>query len=1528
MSMQLVKRGPELETLVSENFAFRPVSSVQLLKPFEKVPFVQQNLLQINENYLVCSCGDENTVNVVEMSKFREQIAKLDGQQDQEGEEQNTVEFDLTYPVNEVVVYIGISNGYIIVVTEQSTLFLVSLENALDSASWNSGKLKFSGPETFTGITMCSIFNTSEIMVLYENNELYQLSLENGSLSSTLFGKNITYVDTFLNETLAYATTEAFCVAGKLFKLDFTDDDDEEDSKELCPISITFISKTKVLCCIGENVAADTEDVFYNYKTYVVDLNNASFSETYDVTPAFATLLRKPCCYNLHLVNYIKDVSFVSVLASSSSSELSVVSINEKKGGAVCVEQSVQESDRAILPMDENTDEDTTPVGIALDCWNKEINLEKQLGEHAGEVDQKEYPLVYVLNNQGKMQIFAFLYANFTDININKAIECIPQSSLRGSSSDNSKDLPTTKQEGFQKPFSDEGKLKQATSGKSIFGQTASEKSSFGTPSFGSSGFGTSGFAQSNSKPNSETSTFEQQVSGGSIFGKPAFDQSGFGKLATEESVSGQSGFGQSGFGQSGFGQSGFGQSGFGQSGFGQSGFGQSGFGQSGFGKAAPDGKANTNFSFGAFGSNEVDKGKPSFGGFGSFGKTESNSPFADLAAQKSSSPFANLTAKKENSPFAVLNSDESKQESSLFVNNQSTSDSIFDKTFGKNKDENAWIKNSSFANSNVADSDQFGKSLAAKSEVEKPWSEKKGPVFGKYNPPSIISAENGQKAADSADTLDFSFGNLSTSNEQNAETETLRANKNQTEKSVNEDLSNSLQNTEIEDSNKNASGQQSSGGLFSSSANSSLFDTAKSNVKPAFSFGGSTSLVNNGSKNKSSFQFDDLKTGALKSPIFGTSQDEKTKESSPFESFSNFNNKSQHSLQTITFGKKTEGNGTENPFSKNLSGNKGDQQAKGVKTPIAEISGKSSTSQNDDKVPAEGKTETFDQIQGDDTKDMKQHEMEQISVGDTSEKIEQDDNEKNKTATGGSNKEEEEEEATDLSEDESTKSIIVGSPQAEIVHANNKDNTDNKNDGHEVNENGEQQISDEAAATLEQAEKPKNIDGSEISSVASKLKGETSQQGIDKTERSSENQQLDVGEASKETVAVDKPVNSENENGQDNDKVVDKSSVLELNKDEDGWVNIDDVHDEDKPDNKATTETESIEVVPEAVSKELCTVSTQVPGPVKDIKSLTDPVDVVSTSVMVKAETACAMAQTHPPLTKDEQTLAFEGEEEYLNKVYVSTPLRKYYCAQYVPSSGNQCKTNILKVLSTLVSVVDNELIALEKNVESFDSYFRDQVKPTYAKSIKCINPNYQWRMDECKKFVELIDFDSEIAQVCELLSKVNKLRDLVLDLDHSKLEERFESLNQEKEHVVNKTDSLSVTQLRIKLELNQKITDLTSKLEKVSDLIKVLKMYSLLEENGNAGNVVKNYLRELPDRTSLLEEVQKLRIEIGELQSQKSDQLEPQNSFGATSNKVLAAKKNSTVIETAMKMNARRALGGVLKNRNLEKKNYGVLK
>ncbi|KAL6948703.1 hypothetical protein ACO0QE_001176 [Hanseniaspora vineae] len=1607
MSMELVKKGTELETFVSENFAFKPVSSIQLLKPFEKVPFVQQNLLQINEKYLVCSCGDDNTVNVVETSKFREQIAKLDQDSEQQVSE-NSVEFDLSYPVNETVVYIGISNGHIIVVTEQSTLFLVPLENALDSASWDSKKFKFAGPETFGTITMCIVFSTSEILALYENNELYQVSLKNGSLNSKLFGKDITYIDTFLNNTLAYATTEGFFADGKSFKLDFTGDDDEEENKELCPISITFISKTKVLCCIGENVAADAEDVFYNYKTYVVDLNDLTFSETYDVTPAFATLLRKPCCYNLHLVNYIKDAPFVSVLANSSSSELSVVSVSEKEGTKVCVEQSVQESDRAILPMDENTDEDTTPVGMALDCWNREISLEKQLGEHAGEVDQNQYPLVYVLNNQGKLQIFAFLYANFEDININKAIEFMPQSSSNISSAEKSetinlpsisRDLSEREQQGAQNFFSGKEKAEQSTSAKP-FGQTAFDQSSSGTPSFGASAFGQPAFGQSTSEAASKPSIFGQPPSGGlafgqpalegTSFGQPAFGQSGFGKLGNGEPLSGKSSagdstfgkpafgqtdfgkpafgqtdfgkpafgqtdfgkpafgqtdFGKPAFGQTDFGKPAFGQTDFGKSTFGQTDFGKSTFGQPAFGQTASASNKNSNFSFGGLVSTGSDENKTSFGGFGSFGNTNAGSPFAAQPAQENASPFANLTAKNETSPFGGLKFDESSQKGSFFMQNQSLSDSISEKPFGQNNNKDTMMKNSAFGNT-------------------------KGPVFGDYNPPSTNSAGSDQKTSDVTDTLDFSFGNLSTSNDDNTDKEPLKTNEGQTEQRIEEDLSNSLKTTEIKDLNKEKSLQHPSGPSFTSFKEPSLFGTAQSNVKPAFSFGGSTSLVDNDSEKKSSFKFTEVKTDDFKSPAFDSPQDMNSKESSPFKSFLNFDKKS-HPSQKFSFTNRSENNVVEMPFS---SDSKEDGQADDGKTDIAETPEKSKAAREEDiKLAATETATVHDQINSSNEQDIKE-KTEQTFTKETLDEIEQANKEGDKAVTDAANMKKEN--AADELKEESTKNTSVGDTQSETVHENDKVNGEDEQDVSEVNDNDGQDQSDAAASTVKPAKEIKNTDVGETENegkseetqnreklteettsislsvnqndepvfpsnaeesgeenVVPQPEGETVENGSDENEKLSDTQQPGIEKIPNESAAAadddDNAAESQNENGQENDQTshekvisgqLENTTISDLSKDEDGWVNIDDTHDEDKADNSATTEAESVEVVPEVASKEIYSVSTEVSAPVKNMESLTEPIDVLSASVLAKAETSCAMAQTNPPLTKDEQILAFEGEEEYLNKVYVPVSLRKYYCADYVPSSGQQYETKILKVVASLVSVVENELIALGKNIEMFDNYFRDQVRPTYAKSVKCINPNYQWRMNECKKFLELIDFDSDLANLVELLSKVHKLKELVSDFDHTKLDEHFESLSQEKERVAYKTDSLSVTQLRIKLKLGQKTTDLTSKLEKVSDLIKVLKMYSLLEENGSADKVVKKYLSELPDRSFLLDEIQKLRVEIGELKSQKSGQLELHNSLDANSNKALAAKRNSAVVETAMKMNARRTLGGVLKNRVLE--------
>ncbi|KAG7883562.1 hypothetical protein KL938_002799 [Ogataea parapolymorpha] len=293
----------------------------------------------------------------------------------------------------------------------------------------------------------------------------------------------------------------------------------DEDRK---PIFVTALEPDSWLVILG----GETEDD--DTKSYVVTRIGATFekSEAYDICMPFGVIPRKLSFYALHLHNWSSTYPHLAFLTSSKSTEFNTLTKTQQL-------LQLNDSDRAQMPLDPDSGDDDTPLGLVLDLTGKLEVLEPcQQVEKCGPL-----PKMIALTNRGQLLVWNIWLS--TDINAGKVdLEAARKAALAETGRTEVIQSTKGKQAVPEQTLPKDSGSSFSQNKISLFGQSEKPaiQNPFGSSAAISSPFGKSGFSA---------------ASGSSAFGKSGFGQSAFGSAASGSSNS--SGFGQSGFGSSGF---------------------------------------------------------------------------------------------------------------------------------------------------------------------------------------------------------------------------------------------------------------------------------------------------------------------------------------------------------------------------------------------------------------------------------------------------------------------------------------------------------------------------------------------------------------------------------------------------------------------------------------------------------------------------------------------------------------------------------------------------------------------------------------------------------------------------------------------------------------------------------------------------------------------------------------------------------------------------------------------------------------
>ena len=581
----------EVPTETSEDFGFKFLGQKQILPSFnEKLPFASlQNLDISNSKSLFVAASGSKAV-VGELQLLRDHITS----------DSTPLTFKWEKEIPDVIFVCF--HGDQVLVSTRNALYSLDLEELSEFRTVTS----FEKPV----FQLKNVNNT--LVILNSVNDLSALDLR--TKSTKQLAQNVTSFDVTNSQLAVLLKDRSFQSFAwrngemeKQFEFSLPSELEELPVEEYSPLSVTILSPQDFLAVFGNVISETDDEVSYDQKMYIIKHidGSASFQETFDITPPFGQIVRFPYMYKVTLSGLIEPDANVNVLASSCSSEVSIWDSKQ-------VIEPSQDSERAVLPISEETDKDTNPIGVAVDVVTSGTILEPCSG-----VDTIErLPLVYILNNEGSLQIVGLFHVaaiksghysiNLESLEHEKSLsptsEKIP---IAGQEQEEKKKNNESSKALSENPFTSANTsgftfLKtQPAAANSLQSQSSS---TFGAPSFGSSAFKID--LPSVSSTSTGVASSEQDAtdpaSAKPVFGKPAF-----GAIAKEPSTS-ESAFGKPSFGAPSFGSgnssveppasgSAFGKPSFGTSAFGTSSsnetnsgsiFGKAAFGSSSFAPA------------------------------------------------------------------------------------------------------------------------------------------------------------------------------------------------------------------------------------------------------------------------------------------------------------------------------------------------------------------------------------------------------------------------------------------------------------------------------------------------------------------------------------------------------------------------------------------------------------------------------------------------------------------------------------------------------------------------------------------------------------------------------------------------------------------------------------------------------------------------------------------------------------------------------------------------------------------------------
>ncbi|EDZ71550.1 YIL115Cp-like protein [Saccharomyces cerevisiae AWRI1631] len=1479
----------EVPTETSEDFglSFR---SKQILPSFnEKLPFASlQNLDISNSKSLFVAASGSKAV-VGELQLLRDHITS----------DSTPLTFKWEKEIPDVIFVCF--HGDQVLVSTRNALYSLDLEELSEFRTVTS----FEKPV----FQLKNVNNT--LVILNSVNDLSALDLR--TKSTKQLAQNVTSFDVTNSQLAVLLKDRSFQSFAwrngemeKQFEFSLPSELEELPVEEYSPLSVTILSPQDFLAVFGNVISETDDEVSYDQKMYIIKHidGSASFQETFDITPPFGQIVRFPYMYKVTLSGLIEPDANVNVLASSCSSEVSIWDSKQ-------VIEPSQDSERAVLPISEETDKDTNPIGVAVDVVTSGTILEPCSG-----VDTIErLPLVYILNNEGSLQIVGLFHvAAIKSGHYSINLECLEHEK---SLSPTSEKIPIAGQEQEEKKKNNESSkalsenpftsantsgftfLKtQPAAANSLQSQSSS---TFGAPSFGSSAFKID--LPSVSSTSTGVASSEQDAtdpaSAKPVFGKPAF-----GAIAKEPSTS-ESAFGKPSFGAPSFGSgkssvespasgSAFGKPSFGTPSFGSgnssveppasgSAFGKPSFGTPSFGSGnssvepPASGSAFGKPSFGtpSFGSGNSSVeppasgsafGKPSFGtsAFGTASSNETNSGSIFGKAAFGSSSFAPANNELFGSNFTIskptVDSPKEVDSTSPFPSSgdqsedESKSDVDSSSTpFGTKPNTSTKPKTNAFDFGSSSFGSGFSKALESVGSDT---------TFKFGTQASPFSSQLGNKSPFSSFTKD--------------DTENGSLSKGSTSE-INDD------NEEHESNGPNVSGNDLTDSTVEQTSSTRLLETPSDEDGEVVEEEAQKSPI--GKLTETIKKSANIDMAGLKNPVFGNHV--KAKSESPFSAFATNITKPSSTTPAFSFGNSTmnkSNTSTVSPMEEadtKETSEKGPITLKSVENPF---------------LPAK-----------------------EERTGESSKKDHNDDP-KDGYVSGSEISVRTSESAFDTTANEEI-------PKSQDVNYHEKSETDPKYSQHAVvDHDNKSKEMNETSKNNERSGQPNH--GVQGDGIALKKDNEKENFDSNMAIKQFEDHQSSEEDASEK----DSRQSSEVKESDDN---------MSLNSDRDESISesydkLEDINTDELPHGGEAFKAREVSAsadfdVQTSLEDNYAEsgIQTDLSESSKENEVQTDAIPVKHNSTQtVKKEAVDNGLQTEPVETCNFSVQTFEGDENYLAEQCKPKQLKEYYTSAKVSNIPFVSQNSTLRLIESTFQTVEAEFTVLMENIRNMDTFFTDQSSiPLVKRTVRSINNLYTWRIPEAEILLN-IQNNIKCEQMQITNANIQDLKEKVTDYVRKDIAQITEDVANAKEEYLflmhfddassGYVKDLSTHQFRMQKTLRQKLFDVSAKINHTEELLNILKLFTVKNKRLDDNPLVAKLAKESLARDGLLKEIKLLREQVSRLQLEEKGK--KASSFDASSS-ITKDMKGFKVVEVGLTMNTKKQIGDFFKNLNMAK-------
>ncbi|EWH17868.1 Nup159p [Saccharomyces cerevisiae P283] len=1454
----------EVPTETSEDFGFKFLGQKQILPSFnEKLPFASlQNLDISNSKSLFVAASGSKAV-VGELQLLRDHITS----------DSTPLTFKWEKEIPDVIFVCF--HGDQVLVSTRNALYSLDLEELSEFRTVTS----FEKPV----FQLKNVNNT--LVILNSVNDLSALDLR--TKSTKQLAQNVTSFDVTNSQLAVLLKDRSFQSFAwrngemeKQFEFSLPSELEELPVEEYSPLSVTILSPQDFLAVFGNVISETDDEVSYDQKMYIIKHidGSASFQETFDITPPFGQIVRFPYMYKVTLSGLIEPDANVNVLASSCSSEVSIWDSKQ-------VIEPSQDSERAVLPISEETDKDTNPIGVAVDVVTSGTILEPCSG-----VDTIErLPLVYILNNEGSLQIVGLFHvAAIKSGHYSINLECLEHEK---SLSPTSEKIPVAGQEQEEKkknnesskPLSENPFTSANTSGFTFLktqpaaanSLQSQSSSTFGAPSFGSSAFKID--LPSVSSTSTGVASSEQDAtdpaSAKPVFGKPAF-----GAIAKEPSTS-ESAFGKPSFGAPSFGSgkssvespasgSAFGKPSFGTPSFGSgnssveppasgSAFGKPSFGTPSFGSG--NSSVEPPASGSAF-------GKPSFGtsAFGTASSNETNSGSIFGKAAFGSSSFApannelfgsNFTISKptvdspkevdSTSPFPS-SGDQSEDESKSDVDSSST-------PFGTKPNTSTKPKTNAFDFGSSSFGSGFSKALESVGSDT---------TFKFGTQASPFSSQLGNKSPFSSFTKD--------------DTENGSLSKGSTSE-INDD------NEEHESNGPNVSGNDLTDSTVEQTSSTRLLETPSDEDGEVVEEEAQKSPI--GKLTETIKKSANIDMAGLKNPVFGNHV--KAKSESPFSAFATNITKPSSTTPAFSFGNSTmnkSNTSTVSPMEEadtKETSEKGPITLKSVENPF---------------LPAK-----------------------EERTGESSKKDHNDDP-KDGYVSGSEISVRTSESAFDTTANEEI-------PKSQDVNYHEKSETDPKYSQHAVvDHDNKSKEMNETSKNNERSGQPNH--GVQGDGIALKKDNEKENFDSNMAIKQFEDHQSSEEDASEK----DSRQSSEVKESDDN---------MSLNSDRDESISesydkLEDINTDELPHGGEAFKAREVSAsadfdVQTSLEDNYAEsgIQTDLSESSKENEVQTDAIPVKHNSTQtVKKEAVDNGLQTEPVETCNFSVQTFEGDENYLAEQCKPKQLKEYYTSAKVSNIPFVSQNSTLRLIESTFQTVEAEFTVLMENIRNMDTFFTDQSSiPLVKRTVRSINNLYTWRIPEAEILLN-IQNNIKCEQMQITNANIQDLKEKVTDYVRKDIAQITEDVANAKEEYLflmhfddassGYVKDLSTHQFRMQKTLRQKLFDVSAKINHTEELLNILKLFTVKNKRLDDNPLVAKLAKESLARDGLLKEIKLLREQVSRLQLEEKGK--KASSFDASSS-ITKDMKGFKVVEVGLAMNTKKQIGDFFKNLNMAK-------